>query len=110
MRWVTSHQGRLQVRGDEAVAGGRPVVDLWGGSIPARSVHEFLFHPALGHPAPMFPTLVLARGIARTLVWCDPDGVLYPPAVQLGGVPVERVCLLRPKRADVVWAVGECLQ
>jgi hypothetical protein len=45
------------------------------------------------------------------IVWCDPHGKLYPPAVAAMGVPLDRLFLLRPKTiADENWAIAECLR
>ena len=44
------------------------------------------------------------------VVWIDPDGILYPPALAAAGLPLERILLLRVRRpADQVWAIAECL-
>jgi hypothetical protein len=59
---------------------------------------------------------VLAKAAGRcasngSLVWCDPQAVLYPPALAGAGIALERLFLLRPKNeADEVWAVAECLR
>jgi hypothetical protein len=115
MKWVMCHQGKLQLDGEsrsDAVAPGE-AWDLWEGREPAprRRVHELLFDPAAGHTPPMFPALLLARSASDgTTIWCDPERIVYPPALHLAGIPVDRLCLLRPRPADVVWAIGECLQ
>jgi hypothetical protein len=51
------------------------------------------------------------------IVWCDPHGTLYPPALAAHGVPPRRLFLLRPPApdrplspAEVVWAAAECLR
>ena len=45
------------------------------------------------------------------IVWCDPQGKLYPPAVAAMGVPLDRLFLLRPKTIpDENWAIAECLR
>ena len=48
---------------------------------------------------------------AGLVVWSDPRGDLYAPAVAAGGVPLDRLLLLRPPSArEEVWAVAECLR
>lgn len=47
---------------------------------------------------------------AGAVVWCDPEGHLYPPAMRAAGLSLDRVYLLRPKsHAETVWALAECL-
>ena len=91
-----------------------------GGAFVRGAVHELLFAP--GHPPPRTLALVLARaalasaegsadGGAGAVVWSDPRGELYPPALAAGGLPLDRVFLLRPRsEADEAWAVAECLR
>jgi protein ImuA len=53
------------------------------------------------------------RPEARTgaVIWCDPYGELYPPAVAAFGIPLDRFYVLRPRIArDHIWAVAECLR
>jgi hypothetical protein len=127
MRWVTCHKGQLQVQADMPISAGACGGNACGPgeAVPPGTVHEFLFDSSLGHPIPMFPALFWVKGIATaaadetsrllpappTLIWCDPGGVLFPPAVHLAGVPVDRLRILRPRnQADAIWAVRECLQ
>jgi hypothetical protein len=86
----------------------------WADGVRRGAVHEFLFDESPGHPPPTYPALLsatrtLAASEAGPLVWCDPHGTLYPPAVQaaLGG---RAFWLLRPRREDLLWAVAECLK
>ena len=77
-------------------------------------MHELLFDPTRHRP-PRFPALTIARSAVAqragsVLVWCDPDGTLYPPAIAQAGVPLDRVVLLRPKAADLNWTLTECLR
>ena len=51
---------------------------------------------------------------ASTLIWCDPAGELYPPALAAMGFALDRLVLLRPRTADptgkdLIWAVAEAL-
>jgi protein ImuA len=49
--------------------------------------------------------------LTGAIVWCDPQGKLYPPAVAAMGVPLDRLFLLRPKTIpDENWAIAECLR
>ena len=56
----------------------------------------------------------LCASVAKSsgaIVWCDPQGKLYPPAIAAMGVPLDRLFLLRPKTiADENWAIAECLR
>lgn len=44
-----------------------------------------------------------------TLIWADPRGDLYPPALASAGIPLDRLLLLRAAPADLVWALARCL-
>lgn len=49
---------------------------------------------------------------SRKIIWCDPCGEIYPPALWAAGIPPDRLLLLRPPADDLrelVWAVGQCL-
>jgi hypothetical protein len=77
-------------------------------------VHEVLSEP--GKARPSYFALLLAKSAAQgcpggAVVWSDPKGELYPPALAAAGLPLDRLFLLRPKTADdEVWAVTECLR
>ena len=46
-----------------------------------------------------------------SVIWCDPKGTLYPPALAAHGIPLERLFLLHPRAAaEQTWAVAECLR
>ena len=54
---------------------------------------------------------VAGPGGGGAVVWSDPRHEAYPPALAAGGLPLERVVLLRPRSAaDEVWALAECLR
>ena len=86
------------------------------------AVHEILSDAADDHGgggARSF-ALLLARAAAaassksaldgRVVVWSDPRGEVYPPALATAGLPWERLLLLRAADpADELWAVAECL-
>ena len=128
MRIITSHRGLLQTlaEGSETVARKRtfttglaPLDGLPpGGAFARGAVHEALSDPALGPPPRSFALLLARSALASDpddeggiVVWSDPAGDLYPPAVAAGGVPMDRLLLLRPPTArDEVWAVAECLR
>jgi hypothetical protein len=45
------------------------------------------------------------------IIWCDPRGELYPPALSSLGFDLAKVYLLHPQSlADEAWAVTECLR
>ena len=52
-----------------------------------------------------------APAVAGCVVWCDPRGEIYPPALaRSAGIALERLFLLRPKSAEEeIWALAECL-
>jgi protein ImuA len=125
MRWVTAHRRQLLIQ-EKRAAIAWPLRSLgFEESITNRAVHELLFRPSPGGTLPLFPALLAARaavtrtmepsgwssGAPRTLVWVDPAGTFYPPAVAGLGMSPGQVCVLRPPRAaDVVWAAIECLR
>ena len=52
-----------------------------------------------------------SNSLRGAIVWCDPQGKLYPPAVAAMGVPLNRVVLVVPKTIpDENWAIAECLR
>jgi protein ImuA len=95
---------------------GLPMLDALppGGAFARGAVHEVLSER--GKSRPSYFALLLAKWAAHSspggaVVWSDPKGELYPPALAAAGVPLERLFLLRPKNADdEVWAVTECLR
>jgi protein ImuA len=127
VRIITSHRGLLQTLADHAdmpsarrtFATGLPALDALspGGAWARGAVHEALADVRQG-PLPRSFALLLARsamagedGDGGIVVWSDPAGDLYPPAIAAGGVPLDRLLLLRPPTPrDEVWAVAECLR
>src|SRR5689334_3078426 len=107
MKWVTFHEGVLQVR--EAPENTVKPEDslIPGGALERRAVHELLFDPASDHLPPSFPALIWAKGIiAQTkgnpaLIWFDPSHTIYPPAIGAMGIPLDRLYVLRPKPQDM---------
>jgi protein ImuA len=68
---------------------------------PKRFARFFLNPKATGQPE-------ARRG---AVIWCDPRGELYPPAVAAMGIPLNRFYVLRADSArDHIWAVAECLR
>jgi hypothetical protein len=115
---------------------GLPALDALppGGAFARGAVHEILSDPA--HGTALFLAMLLAKcgtggppvseqeiledekhgRAARAteggaVIWCDPRGELYPPALAAHGIPLERLFLLHPRAAaDQTWAVAECLR
>ena len=84
-----------------------------GGLLEGGVIHEVLSDDR--RYVPRFFALLLARAAADTqggaVVWCDPDADVYPPALAAGGLPLERLFLLRARRpAEQLWAAAECLR
>jgi protein ImuA len=126
MQVVTCHAGKLQTltaklsrlgsrrSREHAFATDLPAFDALapGQSLARGAVHELLHDPH--HAAPSFVAALLARSsaaTARAVVWSDPHGTLYPPALAALGVDLDRLYVLRPRSpADEAWAVTECLR
>src|SRR6185295_15604463 len=78
-----------------------PVLDalLPHGGFVRGVIHEIL--STKQHGIPRFFALLIARRAAGAgtgaIVWCDPGGELYPPAVASLGIPLDRLYLLHPK-------------
>ncbi len=132
MRIITSHHGLLQTLSDAPAPAARRSFTTGlaaldglapGGAFVRGAVHESLSDPA--HPPPRSFALLLARSALRgeaadpfaddddggIVVWSDPAGDLYPPAVAAGGVPLGRLLVLRPPTPrDQAWALAECLR
>lgn len=135
MPLVTCHDGRLYTsKPSEAAATrngfvtGLPAIDdlMPSGGLARGAVHELLTEP--GHGLPLTFAVILAKASVATqespaalprdssparngaVIWCDPEGTLYPPAVAARGIPLQRLYILRPPTAkDLVWATAECL-
>jgi len=117
---IAAHGGQIQIlsAGEGVGTTGRGFTtldvldDLAGPKAFARgAVHEILCEKE--ERPPMFFATVLARGACgeRAIVWSDPEGTLYPPAIAAAGIPLNRLLLLRPKNeADELWALTECLR
>ena len=119
----------------DGVAGDRCAAS--GGWAGRGAVHEILGEP--GGAAPLFfavllaraavrversdveetPTLTLPRSTRggeksvchRAIVWCDPGGSVYAPALAAAGIDLERVYFLRPANArDLLWGMAESLR
>jgi protein ImuA len=107
--------------GDESLQGGgffRTGLSVLDGLAPGQAfalgaVHELLFPPRAAPPQFVALLLMLAAARARpngTVVWSDPDGMLYPPALARAGLPLDRLLILRPRAlADEIWAAAECM-
>jgi len=135
MRLIACHNGRLLETAccgeSDVIKPARtfqthlPALDelLPGGAFVCGAVHEILCDPA--HGSPKFFASILARSAAAqprepgrprpetsgAIVWCDPCGEFYPPALIGIGIPLDRLYLLRPRNlADEAWAIAECLR
>ena len=129
----------LALVGESAFVTGLPALDALppGGALARGAVHEILSEES--HGTPLFLAMLLARGCLEgggvvewmgnsltppphhsptqplcstgAVIWCDPNGTLYPPALAAHGIPLERLFLLHPRAAaDQTWAVAECLR
>ena len=48
---------------------------------------------------------------SQPIIWCDPKGELYPPALLELGIHLKNVYILHPQSiADENWAIAECLR
>lgn len=82
------------------------------------AVHEVLSEAGQGRA--IFFAMLLARaacGITPAplphgaIIWCDPAGEIYPPALAAFGIPLQRMFLLKTHSdRETVWAVAECLR
>jgi protein ImuA len=78
------------------------------GKLMRGAIHELLVDPSEG--LPRFVAMIFARAVSGAIIWCDPTGELYPPAVA-PFIPLDRLYLLHPKNlAEESWAVAECLR
>lgn len=77
---------------------------------PEGASHKRLLTPF----RPLFFSMVLARSaLGRghgAVVWFDPAGEIYPPALAAGGIDPARLILLRCREAEQIWAMAECLR
>ena len=89
-----------------------------GGGFARGAVHEALADPGRG-PLPRTFALLLARAAVGCdgdhgggmVVWSDPAGDLYPPALAAAGLDLSRLLVLRPPGPrEEVWAISECLR
>ena len=137
MKLITAHQGVLHVQSvSQPGAGELTSGDLWGDfwlgvqspteeCLASRGIHELLFDADGGHFPPIFPAAVLARrsmggavdaagswaqGDARALIWIDPSGTLYPPALVAAGISLGQLYLVRPPASALIETAVECLR
>jgi len=81
--------------------------------LPVQGWRRGGMHEVLGDgDQPLLPLLVARRAVTRgAVVWCDPLGRLYLPAVAAMGLDVDRIILLRPRAPqEELWAINECLR
>jgi protein ImuA len=118
MRWVSCHENALRIEDDRSTEGeGEDAPLRWTPqrALVRRAVHELLFEPSGETPAPWGPALWCAREAmgqskARAVIWLDPEGTVYPPAIVAGGVPWGDLHVLRPTPKNWGWTVAECLR
>ena len=112
LRHAVVERGHKPRRERRRFVSGLPALDelLPGGSFVAGAAHELLVQPQ--HPTPLLFAAILARSAAASggaVAWLDARHDVYPPALAAAGIPIERLHLLRPRRAaEVVPAVTEC--
>jgi protein ImuA len=122
MRFISCHDGKLQTLeaagliispARSFVTGLNPLDALAPRQSFARAaVHELLFDRS--HGQPKFVAAVIAQAASLhdlPVIWCDPRGEVYPPALASLGFDLSKVYLLHPQSpADEAWAVTECLR
>jgi len=119
MRWVTANHKKLLIHEKAFELTHQPAG--FEESITSGAVHELLFQPTQGDILPLFPALAAARAAVRNsvdavsqsprrLAWVDSTGTFYPPAAMGCAISPEKLCILCPKPADVVWATIESLR
>lgn len=121
MRMVTAHAGQLQVLSEAKIpsrrerffeTGAAAIDRLLRAGLARGAVHEILAEPGQSRGT-LFATFLARAALtpSRLLAWSDPDGTVYPPAIQRWGVEMGRMLVLRPdSEADQAWAVAECLR
>lgn len=75
------------------------------------AIHEILSEP--GRRAGLFFAALLAKsaGGEGIIAWSDPQEQLYPPALAVMGIDLERLLILRPgDEREELWAINECLR
>src|SRR5690242_10996244 len=138
MQLISCHSGRLQrllgdslsARKDKSFVTGLEAIDQLA---PAENFARGAIHELLSPaetPAPLSFALTLAGAAARleisnfkseisnpksrfssAIVWSDPRGLLYPPALATAGLDLSRLFILKPSnRAEELWALAEALR
>ena len=117
MQFISCHNGKLQtletaglkVSKTRSFITGLPALDELAPehSFARGAVHELLFDD---HVEPKFAASVFAMPI-QPIVWCDPHGEFYPPALAARGFDLKNLYLLHPQSdADQSWAITEALR
>src|SRR5690349_15549606 len=115
MQLISCHDGKLlkvdsadlrSTAPERSFSTGLAAVDeLLAGGVMARGVaHEVLWKGKREAGArPLFFAAWVARRAAGgegRIVWCDPRGEIYPPALASVGISLGQIFLLRPKSAQ----------
>ena len=116
MQVVSLRDGALQTVSAASIAAGtntfRTGIESMDAICPRNGwrsgVHELLADP--GHM--LMPLLLMRRATEQGfVVWSDPRGELYLPAVAALGARLDRLIILRPEDPrEELWAINECLR
>jgi protein ImuA len=117
VQFISCHNGKLQtletaglkVSQTRSFTTGLEALDALAPehSLARGAVHELLFDD---HIEPKFIASVFARPM-QPIVWSDPHGEFYPPALAARGFDLKNLYLLHPQSdADQSWAITEALR
>jgi hypothetical protein len=114
MKWLDCTDGVLRTASAPKTRENPGGLAIFDQPLAAGAVHEFLFDPRTASPPAYLALSVLSRIInqtdrAVTGIWCDPDRTLYPPAIA-AMVSLNRLYIVYPGPADVIWTAAECLR
>jgi protein ImuA len=127
MRFISCHDGKLEVLGTQAFRApaarafttGLDALDALapGGGFARGAVHEILSAPEHGTPLFFAALLAAASGQGdeaegrKFILWCDPTKEIYPPALANHGIALTHLFLVRPREPrDLLWSISEALR
>jgi protein ImuA len=121
MRMIAAHSGKLQMLEISNLKASSAHVFTTGltaldALAPKQSwahgaVHELLFDPPHGQPKFVAAQVAGAASALMPIIWSDPRGELYPPALASLGFDLTQLFILRPaSHADEIWAITESLR